>query len=136
MTGKISLITEPDILANDDISIMLINLTTDDEQLLTDHLSKNSITENVNIYVHRGDTANITWLLTAFAHSRYTLINLDDIDPVSGTYATYFMGRSKTYFHTTNEDMATIMSPISVTRVDGVVSFFEKIGLIDHGQDA
>jgi hypothetical protein len=136
MTGKINLITEPDILANDSLSVLLINLSNDDEQLITDHLSKHDLTSTINLYVQKGEQPNLFWLLNTFAFSTHVVINLDNIDPLVGTYATYFIGRAKTYFYTTSDQMSEIMSPISINKVGSVVEFFEKIGLIDHGQDS
>jgi hypothetical protein len=129
---KINLITAPDILQNDSLAVMLINLSNDDEQLITEHLKSRNLTRTVNLYVQKGDNPNLFWLLNAFAFCKHAVINLDNIDPLSGTYATYFIGREKTHFYTTNDDMAEIMSPISVNRVSSVVEFLEKIGLIEH----
>jgi hypothetical protein len=136
MSGKINLITDPDILANDNLSILLINLKNDDEQLLTDYLSKHDLICDINLYVHRNENPNLLWLLNSFQYCKNAYINLDEIDPVAGTYATYFIGRSKTYFCTKTEDMATIMNPISVNRIEGIVDFFQKLGLVDNGQGA
>ena len=50
MDGKITLVTPPDIFENGNLSILLVNLSEEDQDTVGKWLSKSDIKENLNIY--------------------------------------------------------------------------------------
>ena len=69
----ITLITPPDIFENENLSLVFMNISDQEQEDASHWLSNNNIDKNINLYYYQGET-NIPWLLHAIAISKvYTL---------------------------------------------------------------
>ena len=74
-TGKITLITPPDIFENSNTSILLVHLTDEEQDMASAWLGANEVPNDINIYLYNGED-NVTWFLYAMSRCEYKYINL------------------------------------------------------------
>jgi hypothetical protein len=126
MQGKITLITPPDFYENSNLSILLMHLTEEEQDKLSQWLAKSNISDNVNIYLYSGEP-NITWFLYAMSRCEYKYINMDCVSFITQSLGGYILGKTNTYYKTSNDNLAAIYDHINSGRVDDVIKFFESI---------
>lgn len=123
METKITLITPPDIYQNDQVSILLIDLTEEEQDKVSTWLSKNQI--NLNIYYYQGEP-NVPWFLHSLACSNYKYINLNNISAVSSYLAGYTLSKPGVFYSTNDANIAELYSHINLNRVESAVDFLER----------
>lgn len=123
-TPKITLITPPDIFQNEQSSIMLIDLTVDEQEQVSAWFSKN-LNQPINLYYYQGED-NIPWLLYSQSISSLVYINLDNWSTLTSYYASYFLSKPNVYWSTDNLEISKIFQHISVNRVNTVLEFLER----------
>jgi hypothetical protein len=123
MTAKVTLITPPDIYQNDQESVLFIDLTELEQDLVSEWLGKANL--NINIYFYQGEP-NVPWLLHALACSHYKYINLNKPSPTVGHLAGYLLGKAGVCYNVNDTDVAELYSHINLNRVDDVITFLER----------
>jgi hypothetical protein len=123
MTGKITLITPPDIYQNDQESILFIDLTEIEQDLVSTWLGKANL--SLNIYFYQGET-NIPWLLHSLSCSQYKYVNLNNMSPVISYLAGYILSKPGVCYSTTNVNVSELYSHINLNKVDDVIAFLER----------
>ncbi len=126
MQGKITLITPPDLYENENLSLILIHLGDEDQELVSKWLADSDLKENVNIYFYDHDV-NVPWLLHATSRSEYRFINLDNLNYATTALSGYFLGKSDTFWKTSNEATAAVYHHINQNRITKIESFLEKV---------
>jgi hypothetical protein len=126
MSGKITLITPPDIYENDDTGILFIHLADSDQDHVSSWLSKINLSNDVNFYIYNGEH-DIPWLLWAMGHCKYKFIDLDYVNNITQSLSGYILGRQGFYYKTQEENLAAIYAYISNRRVLAVEQFLEHI---------
>lgn len=126
MKGKLTLITPPDIFENDNISILFINLTEENQDAVSKWLATSNITDNINLYVFNGES-NVSWFLYALSRCEYKYIELDNIDLVAHSMSGYVLGKSNVFYQTKNENLSAIYSHINQNRILHIDNFLETI---------
>jgi hypothetical protein len=126
MSGKITLITPPDIYENDDTGILFIHLADQDQDQVSTWLSKINLSKDVNFYVYNGEN-DIPWLLWAMGYCKFKFIDLDHVNNITRSLSGYILGRQGFYYKTQDENLASIYSYISNRRVLAVEQFLEHI---------
>lgn len=117
MTPKINIITAPDKIFSDCLSILFIHPGA---ELLNELQNKilSTIDQDVNVYHYDKNIyspEDMDWLLSVFHYSTYCVINLDKADPTLRMMASYFIAKTKTYWLTNSDE--PVYNHISNNRV-------------------
>ena len=123
MTAKITLITPPDIYQNDQLSVLFIDITEEEQDQISKWLSEHDI--DLNIYYYQGEP-NVPWLLHAFSVSDCGYMNLNNMSPVISYIAGYLISRPGMCYNVTDENVAGLYSHINLNRVTDVIEFLER----------
>jgi hypothetical protein len=126
MQGKLTLITPPDIYENSNLSILFIHLTDEEQDAVSLWLANNEIPGNVNIYLYNGEP-NVSWFLYALSRSDYKYINVDCLNYITQSLSGYVLGKSNTYYKTSDENISAVYSHINSGSVINVEQFLESI---------
>jgi hypothetical protein len=126
MTGKITLITPPDIFENDTQSILFLHLSEEEQDTVSEWLGNNGLTHNINFYVYSGET-NLDWLFYALSRCEYKYINIDYYNTITQALGGYILNKNNVYYATSNENLGAIYGHITHNRVANVTKFLEII---------
>ena len=125
MTIKITLITPPDIFQNDNLSLMLFNVTPEEQQNASDWLGSLESDQHINVYFHQNE-ADPAWIFHSLAASKYKYINMDDISGIGGWLASYILAKPNSYYKCNDPSMSSLLAHINTQRVNGIEDFFER----------
>ena len=126
MENKLTLITPPDYYENGNPSIMLISMTTEQQDAVSEWLTKTDVKTDLNLYTYQGENV-MEWLLYALARSDYKYINLDSPDSITNIMATYILSRSNVFYSTANPDIKALVGYLNNNYVDNIEQFFERV---------
>jgi hypothetical protein len=126
MENKLTLITPPDYYENGNPSIMLISMTTEQQDAVSEWLTNNDVKTDLNLYTYQGENV-MEWLLYALARSDYKYINLDSPDSITNIMATYILSRPNVFYSTANPDIKTLVGYLNNNYVDNIEQFFERV---------
>lgn len=126
MQGKITLITPPDIFENNSFSILLIHVSDEDQDRLSNWLGKNLVDDHINIYFYSGET-NIDWLLHASSRCEYKFIDLDRVNKTTEKMAGYLLGKQNFFYKTSDTNTALIFNHINQNKITNIELFLEKV---------
>jgi hypothetical protein len=131
MTGKITLISPPDVYVNRGFSIILINTTEAEQELISDWFSSHNLSKEISIYFYNNEQ-NIQWLITAFnmAHCRY--VNVDNSTDQSNVLLSYMLSGDNCYYSTANNNTHEIFRLLNTSKLESVTEFLEKVIPIDN----
>lgn len=125
MTGKITLITPPDIYENSNTSILFVNLQETEQDLISRRLAEHELNIDCNFYVYNGEN-DVAWFLWAIGCCQYKFIDMDNSNEITQALSGYILGKNNFYYKTNNENLASIYSYISNRRVLKVEQFLEQ----------
>jgi hypothetical protein len=125
-TGKITLITPPDIFENSNTSILLVHLTDQEQDMASAWLGANEVPNDINIYLYNGED-NVTWFLYAMSRCEYKYINMECVTYITQALSGYMLGKSNTYYKTDNQSISDVYNFINSNRVDSVEHFLKSI---------
>jgi 5-keto 4-deoxyuronate isomerase len=125
MTVKITLITPPDIFENDNESVLLLNLSEEQQNLATDWLGRFETDRNLNIYFYQNET-EVPWIFHAMGVSKYKYIDVDATKGVSQLLISYILSKPNTYYSTSDANTHAVYSYINSNSVTSVVEFLER----------
>jgi hypothetical protein len=113
--NDITIITPPDMLYGDTRSILLINPSITTKQYIQTVL-KNS-NESINVYLYDSDdeAANIEWMICLVKMVNICIIDLDNCDIKTKTFASHIIAQSNTFYLT--NDSTTPYNLISKNRI-------------------
>jgi len=124
--GKITLISPPDIFENSNTSILFSHVTEEEQDAISQWLSTATFKQDVNFYIYSGEP-NATWFLYASNRCEYKYINIDCVNYITQALSGYTLGKSGTYYKTTDDNLASVYSHINSNRVNRVEQFLESI---------
>lgn len=124
--AKISLISPPDKLHNNNLAINVINATQEEKENLSHYLTKQELEKDLNIFVYSNES-NPTWLLDVVNGKNSTYINLDNTVDISVNYTSYMLSLSNVYYSSTNKNTLEAYSLINQNAVEDVLDFMEKV---------
>lgn len=124
MATKITLITPPDIYQNDQDSILLIDLSEEEQDRVSTWLGNNLLP--LNIYYFQGEP-NVPWFLHALSCSTYKYINLNNMSAVSSYLSGYTLSKVGVFYSTDDANVAELFSYINMNRVEDAVAFLERV---------
>jgi hypothetical protein len=122
MQGKVTLISSPDFFENENDSVLFMNLSEEEQNIVSAWFSK--LTKNLNVYVYSGEN-DLPWLFYANNHCKHKYINLDTTNIITQALAGYILGKSDVYYKTSFVETAKIYSFINHNRVVTVEQFLE-----------
>lgn len=126
MTGKVTLITPPDIYENFNLSFLLVNLKESDQITFSEYLGKKQNLENINLYFYSGED-NPNWFFHALARSEYKYIDIDNLVGMPYFLLSYTLGKNNVFFKTQDESIAAICQYINQNRVKSIEQFLDFV---------
>lgn len=126
---KLTLITPPDFFENNNVSILFVNLTNDEQAEISEWFKSSNINDQLNLYVYNGEE-NVPWFLYASNRATYKYMNLTTYTAITDALASYVLSGKNVFYKTNNSQLTEIYNHINSNRVDTVTSFLERI-LID-----
>lgn len=126
MDGKVTLITPPDFYENNNTSILFFHLSDQEQDQVSQWLSKSTLKEDLNLYVYTNET-NLPWIFYAYGRCEYKYINFGEMNAVTQALGSYLLSRNGVYYKTEDEKLASIYSHINGNRVKTVEQFLESI---------
>lgn len=126
MSGKITLITPPDIFENSNPSILFVHIDDKEQDIISKWLSNADLRHDINFYVYSGEV-NVSWFLYALSRCEYKYINIDCVNYITQAISGYALSKSGTFYKTTDENLAGVYSHINSNRVNQVEQFLESI---------
>jgi len=126
MSGKITLITAPDIYENGNLSILFCHLKNTDQEIVSKWLADKKLDININFYVYEGEP-NIPWLFYAMGVSRYKYLDIDGMNNITSTISGYMLSKNNFYYKTNNENLAAIYNHINTGRITQIEQFLERV---------
>ena len=126
MTGKITLITPPDIFENSNPSVLFVHITDEEQDIISRWLGKADFKTDINFYVYSGEP-NAIWFLYALNRCEHKYINIDCVNYITQALSGYALSKSGIFYKTQDENLAAVYSHINSNRVRQVDQFLESI---------
>ncbi len=133
MTGKITLISPPDVYVNRGFSIILVNTTEEEQEKISDWFGENNLRKEISIYFYNNEQ-NIQWLLTAFNMSHYRYINVDNSRDQSNVLMSYMLSGDNCYYSNSDKNAQEIFGLLNTSKLENVTEFLEKVIPIDNNE--
>jgi len=131
MTGKITLISPPDVFVNKSASIILVNITPGEQESVSNWFSEHPLGRELNIYFYSNEQ-NISWLVTAYNVAQYRYVNIDNTVDQSGVLTSYLLSLENSYYSTSSNDTFEIFKLLNTSKVDSVIGFLDKVVTNEH----
>jgi hypothetical protein len=125
MDGKITLITPPDVFENDSHSVLFMHLSDEDQEKVSEWLSKSTIKEHINVYFYDQEIA-LPWLFHAMGRCDYKYIDLNDVNRVTSALSGYILGKKNTFYKINDESLSAVYHYLNQDRITNIESFLEK----------
>jgi hypothetical protein len=126
MSLKIRLITPPDIFENDDLNLLFIDISEEDQTLATNWFSQYEKEQNLNVYFYQGEP-NVPWLLHAASYADFKYINLDQPSLISLYLSSHLLAKNNIWYSAANQNTAEVYSYINKNRVNDIKEFLNTI---------
>lgn len=120
----ITLITPPDIFENENQSLVLMNITDEEQEQTSLWLSQQNIDKPLNLYYYQGET-DIPWLLHAVAISKAVYLNCENNSDVTKWITSYILGKPNVYYRSLDPNFRALMSYINQKQVKDITEFLE-----------
>ncbi len=121
---KITLITPPDFFENQTPSILLVNITEEQQDSVSHYLSQQNQEGNLSIYYYQGEN-NPEWLLYALNRVDATFVNADTESEFTRWLMSYILSKPKVWYHTKDINMKSLWAYINQRFVPSVEKFLE-----------
>lgn len=123
--SSINIITPPDFLHNHAISFLLVK-PSKSVRLQFENLLK-KFQKPINVYLYDNDdvTPDYKWLMAASRMVNYTILEIDNLDPIGKNLASYFVSLPNTFYLTNDE--TTPYNMLSVNRIYNLDWLYDKL---------
>ena len=125
MTNRVTLITPPDLFENLNKSILVVDLSTEEQDEISKWLGDFQGNFDINIYFYHGEN-DINWLLHAINRAQYVYLNIDNHSNISHVLTSYILAKPNVWYNTADKNLKSIYSYINQRYVSSVKEFFEK----------
>ena len=126
MKNKVTLITPPDFYENSSYSLLLINVNEQDQEKISNYLTKVDVDQHLNIYFYAGEP-NTDWLLYALARTDAVFIDLDNSNKIVAALSGYILSRPLVRYQTHDKDLSKVYQHINSNQVPDIDFFLEEI---------
>ncbi len=131
MTGKITIISPPDIYINRTQSIILVNTTEQEQEQVSEWFSQNPLEQELSIYFYNNEK-NLQWLVMSFAVANNRYINLDNTQDESNLLASHFLSSDNCYYKLTDPNLFEIYRLVNTSKLETITDFLDKVIAIEH----
>jgi len=131
MTGKLTLISPPDVYVNKAFSIILVNSTEEEQEQISNWFGANQVDREISIYFYNNDR-NLQWLVTAFNVAKYRYVNLDNTEDESHILASYMLSLDNCYYTCTDVNLNEVCRLLNTSKLESVTEFLDRIIPIEH----
>jgi hypothetical protein len=120
----ITLISPPDIFENENYSILLMNISDQEQEDSSLWLGKNVTDKNVNLYYYQGES-NIDWLLYATAVCKGVYLNCNSNNDITKWMTSYLLGKPNVWYKADDQNLVSLMNYINQKNVTSITEFLE-----------
>ena len=126
MTGRITLITPPDIYENNNTSVLFAHISDADQEIVSKWLGQADLDNNFNFYIYNGEP-EVPWFFWAVGCCQYKYIDLDGVNEISNLLSGYVLSKPNFFYKTENENTAAVVSHINNNRIHSIEKFLERL---------
>jgi hypothetical protein len=126
MSGRITLITPPDIYENSNVGVLFAHISDEDQELVSKWLADKELENDLNFYIYNGES-DVPWFFWAVGCCQYKYIDLDGVNEISTLLGGYVLSKPGFYYKTDNENTAAVASHINNNRISSIEKFLERI---------
>jgi hypothetical protein len=112
MTNKVILVTEPDDILQDGLRLLLVNLTSEQTQIISDALT--SLTSLPTIVLYVWNTGEISWLFDKKLKSDLIIFNAESVNEI---IIGYMAAQKNSAYFGNLKDLSTI-NPQGIYNID------------------
>jgi len=131
MTGKITIVSPPDIYINRTSSIILVNTTEAEQEQVSEWFNQNQLAQELSIYFYNNER-DLPWLVMSFAVAQYRYINLDNTQDQSGLLAGHFLSSDNCYYTLSDANLYEVYRLVNTSRLESITEFLDKVISIEH----
>jgi hypothetical protein len=125
MEHKITLVTSPDFYENQNRSVLFVNISDEDQDIVSKWLYEQQLNEDINLYIYNGEP-DVKWFLWAIGCCKHKYIDLDNNTDITTALAGYVLSKSGFSYKTADENLVAIYSHINPNRVTDIKYFLER----------
>lgn len=103
-----------------------MNLSEEEQSHASEWLGAFETEENINIYFYQGET-NLPWFLHAMSTANYKYVNTDQMPEITKLMIGYILGKTNTYYSTTDANISSLFGYINNCQVKNVTEFLERV---------
>jgi hypothetical protein len=126
MSGRITLVTPPDIYENSNTSVLFAHINDQDQDIVSKWLANAELKNDVNFYIYNGEP-EVPWFFWAMGCCQHKYIDLDGVNDISELLSGYVLSKSNVFYKTENENTAAVVSHINNNRISSIEKFLERI---------
>jgi hypothetical protein len=126
MSGRITLITPPDIYENNNTSVLFAHISDADQEIVSKWLALANLDNNFNFYIYNGEP-EVPWFFWAIGCCQYKYIDLDRVNEISNLLSGYVLSKPNFFYKTENENTAAVISHINNNRIHSIEKFLERL---------
>jgi hypothetical protein len=126
MENRITLITPPDKIFNQNISCLLIYPSDHVKQQAQEILENSEGQRNIYLYSPKADNADIDWLLTVSKMCDVVVMDLDNCETHAKMLASYIISLPQTYWLTSDDKW--LYNKLNANRIYGLDVIEHLIG--------
>lgn len=126
MSGRITLITPPDIYENSNVSVLFAHINDSDQELVSKWLADAELKTDVNFYLYNGEI-EVPWFFWAVGCCQYKYIDLDEVNDITKLLSGYVLSKPGVYYKTQDENTAAVISHINNNRISSIEQFLERV---------
>lgn len=125
MTGKITLISPPDVFLNKAHSIILVNTTSEEQEAISDWFVNQNLKRELSVYFYNNER-NLQWLLTAFNIAKYRYVNVSNTRDESGLMLSFLLSLENCYYSINDANQYEIFRLLNNSKIEKITEFLEK----------
>ena len=123
--GKITLITPPDKLFNNNLSYLLVKPSNTVKQQFQSILSKSL--DDLNVFVYDDNETDISWMLSVAQQVDVVVIDVDNCDRLTKSFVTFLLAQPNVHYITLDETTPyNLISKNRIWDLDGLVEKFNQ----------
>jgi len=126
MSGRITLITPPDIYENNNTSVLFAHISDADQEIVSKWLAQANLDNNFNFYIYNGEP-EVPWFFWAVGCCQYKYIDLDGVNEISNLLSGYVLSKPNFFYKTENENAAAVVGHINNNRISSIEKFLERL---------
>jgi hypothetical protein len=120
----ITLITPPDIFENENTSILLMNISDQEQEESSHWLATHTVDKPINLYYYQGEP-NMGWLFHAIAISKGVYLNCNNDSDVTKWITSYVVGKPNVWYKSDDVNLNNLLSYINQKQVKNITEFLE-----------